>query len=119
VDRAAQPRVAAQLLDHVVVVLAVNADAGDDAEMNAMRVEHAQVVRGRERVVRLEPGVVGDRHVGREDVRMRVDDRRVGHGSAGIGYSSAFSTQPGCFEKSTRGGEKMSISWLPSVSVAA
>src|SRR5262249_5856098 len=33
---------------------------------------------------------------------------------SGIGYSSALSTQPGFIEKSTRGGEKMSISWFSS-----
>src|SRR3954452_22097184 len=36
----------------------------------------------------------------------------------GIGYSSAFSTQPGLFEKSTRGGQKMSTSWLSFGSIA-
>ena len=35
--------------------------------------------------------------------------RRLRHG---IGYSSAFSTHPGIFEKSTRGGEKISTSWF-------
>ena len=34
----------------------------------------------------------------------------LGNSSHGIGYSSAFSTQPGRSEKSTRGGAKMSIS---------
>jgi len=38
----------------------------------------------------------------------------------GIGYSAAFSTQPGFSEKSLRGGQKMSTSWLvpgPTASV--
>ena len=37
-----------------------------------------------------------------------------------MGYSAAFSTQPGFSEKSMRGGQKMSTSWLvpfPTASV--
>jgi len=52
--------------------------------------------------------------------RIGATDRRAGPGveparpdsQAGIGYSAAFSTQPGFSEKSSRGGQKMSTSWL-------
>src|SRR5690606_33922951 len=124
IDRAAQAPVPAQRAEHVVVVLAEDADAGDDAEMHAMRIQYLQVVLGGEAIVRHQPGRIGQRHVLQEDVCVRVDDRRiVQHGAhppdSGIGYSSALSTQPAIFEKSMRGGAKMSMSWLPSVSVAA
>ncbi len=74
---AAQPPMLAQLLDHIVVVVARDADARDDAEVDAVGVEHRQIVLGAEAVAGPGPGRGAERHVVAEDVGVRVHDRRI------------------------------------------
>ena len=69
----------------------------DDDELEAGHREHLERLEARE----LHP---------RAERRRTGSSQPLGNSSHGIGYSSAFSTQPGRSEKSTRGGAKMSIS---------
>ncbi len=79
IGRPAQSPVPAQLLDHVVVIEPIDADARNHPEVNAVPVQQRQVLLCRKAVLRLEPRRVAARHVHREDVGVRIDDGRFGH----------------------------------------
>jgi len=70
--------------------------------------------------ITLRSSALHHRNDGKQKRRRRSPSRRLfrPNNPSRHRYSSAFSTQPGLAEKSKRGGEKMSTSWLPSQFIA-
>src|SRR6266545_2055071 len=87
----------------------------DDDEVEARQRKD----RGDVRVVKL--GECPQQRSSRVRGRCRQQFPKVPHGAhvgslsglaVGIGYSPALTTQPSCWEKSRRGGQKMSMRWF-------